>query len=52
MGLKGANFTTDLEQNDRLCSDVPINILALQLWPILDCSVQQSMEGTTASSFY
>lgn len=52
MGLKEVNLTTDLEQNDRLRGDVAINILALQLWPILDCSVQQCMEGTTTSSSY
>lgn len=52
MGLKEANLTTHLDQSDRLLWWRSHRCLALQLWFILDCSVQQSMEGSAASSSY
>ena len=48
MGPKGAN----LNRNGRQLWRRTYQCLALQLWPILDCSVQQSMEGNAASSSY
>ena len=52
MGPKEANLTMGLDQNGRLLWWRRYQCLVLQLWPILDCSVQQSMEGTAASSSY
>lgn len=42
----------NLNQNGRQLWRRTYQCLALQLWPILDCSVQQSMEGNAASSSY